>query len=472
MHPLPVGSTLLDVSETVDNILVTYINSSSPLVSNLANLNTPSNASVFIGKIGRKSETVLQTYSSPNIYIDSGMQGAAYTWNSTISDLWAVYAWNYTSISNVVKGMQTTSKTSQQQIYELILKYDSLLDVYTTELYYRSVSTLAATLIATVGYNCTKLTSSQMGYAYLLCHHSANTYLLVYSASGSLLMNVSQPALPQLYACLTAYANYIAFSIDSTVYAYQISSTLMWTYTLTAHLAGSVYVTDLTIYNAWLCAITNQQYASQFHVGVGKFFDEILISQTKIRLMQNFSDLSLVAWSVNDNKVHYYSITNDYMCPGGCSSCWGGYVLNSTSLSCYVPSATPAPPQPPAIPTPNITNSTNSTAQANASNGSNNYSIISGSGWCSLQDTRGFCLQFCMEGCLACEGKPDNCVVCNQFYYDAGDGTCIMQKPIRLLAIVYSIMQTFRLFKAQSLYLLVNDLQLYQFHYVNYTGVI
>jgi hypothetical protein len=85
MAPLPLGSTLLDASETVDNIVISYINSSSPLISNIINLNTASNSSVLVGQIGRQVQKIEQTYSSPNLYIDSGISGAAYQYNNVLA---------------------------------------------------------------------------------------------------------------------------------------------------------------------------------------------------------------------------------------------------------------------------------------------------------------------------------------------------------------------------------------------------
>jgi hypothetical protein len=152
--------------------------------------------------------------------------------------------------------MQRGSKTGQQ-IYELIVEYDVVTSASVSHLYCRSVSTLANSLIASVGNNCTNLASSEMGYAYLLCNNNISTYLLVYSASGSLLMNVSQSVVPLFYTCLTAYANYVAFTVDSSIYAYQISGSVLWTYTFASHTNSSVFVTDITIYNAWAVAITN-----------------------------------------------------------------------------------------------------------------------------------------------------------------------------------------------------------------------
>lgn len=79
----------------------------------------------------------------------------------------------------------------------------------------------------------------------------------------------------------------------------------------------------------------------------------------------------VLAWSPGNTSLSFYSMTNDYTCPGGCTSCWGGYSINATSLSCYVPVYTPpspplpVPPPPPVIPSipiaPSTTNQTQNT---------------------------------------------------------------------------------------------------------------
>lgn len=51
LYSLPIGSTLLDVSESVDNLLIAFNNASSPTDTDIIQLNTASNTSMYIGRI-------------------------------------------------------------------------------------------------------------------------------------------------------------------------------------------------------------------------------------------------------------------------------------------------------------------------------------------------------------------------------------------------------------------------------------
>lgn len=72
--PLSPGSTVLDASETVDNVLISATSTINSSKSDISTINTVHNVSTSIGQIPKIVSNLVQTYSmSSNTYILSGI---------------------------------------------------------------------------------------------------------------------------------------------------------------------------------------------------------------------------------------------------------------------------------------------------------------------------------------------------------------------------------------------------------------
>lgn len=110
---------------------------------------------------------------------------------------------------------------------------------------------------------------NENGIAFVLCENQSSVHVLAYNQSGSLLGNITENLIGLKYQ-IFVYNNYLAFSVDFQLFVYDANShTRHWAYNFT----HTENITQITIFNAWLFALSDQKMLVQFHVGVGKKFD-------------------------------------------------------------------------------------------------------------------------------------------------------------------------------------------------------
>lgn len=85
------------------------------------------------------------------------------------------------------------------------------------------------------------------------------------------------------------------------------------------------------------------------------------------------------------------------------------------------------------------------------------------------------CDIYCHRKCKTCSKTYDNCQECMSPYLKSPAGKCVLSSELSIGGYFYSIFFLIRsaeLMKLKTVFFLVNDLYLYEFHRQNYTGIV
>ena len=80
------------------------------------------------------------------------------------------------------------------------------------------------------------------------------------------------------------------------------------------------------------------------------------------------------------------------------------------------------------------------------------------------------CEQYCSQKCSVCAEEMDNCLACNEKLFEGEDSGCQVQKRVLWIGILLLAFTTFKTTRFRSLYLMLANFELYQYHLVSYDG--
>ena len=85
----------------------------------------------------------------------------------------------------------------------------------------------------------------------------------------------------------------------------------------------------------------------------------------------------------------------------------------------------------------------------------------------------GICHQYCDRKCATCNQTRTDCVECSEFYVKDQDGQCVIES--QTLSILISVRPFLNVLKKRGsrwMFMMVDDLWLYQYHQQEYEGIV